>query len=656
LLPDTNLVENGALGYVLLPLGVFLTALVLRGRGDAAVRAIAAFTCVLFGLRYFAWRIGSSLPGPQGWAGDAWVLIFLSAELASQVGSILNLIVLSRTRCRSGEIDMLADHPVLNAPVDVFIATFNESRDILERTILGARNIEHSDLRIWLLDDGARDWVRELAELYGAHYTCRVNGEHAKAGNVNNGLRVALQTGRPPEFILLLDADFVPSRRILRRTLLLFQEDDVGIVQTPQCFFNPDPIQINVLSPSVWPDEQDFFFRVLMPSLDAWGGAFCCGTSAVLRVRALAAIGGMATQTLTEDMLTSFQLVGAGWRTVYLDEPLSLGLAPEGVGEYVVQRSRWCLGAIQQIHTRWSFAGRARLGWIQRVNHLSTVLYWSCSFPFRLMALAAPAVWWWTGAVPIEAGSEDVVRWLLPWSVGSIAFMAVYSRNRQIPILTDVTQLVSSIAVLGSVVTGLVRPWGRPFKVTPKGLSRDRATAQWQLMAPFLFLTAATILGLIVNLPSFAAQRGAEGYSAITICSLIVLVILQLTCLACIDQPRRRVDERFLSGESAIVATAEGEPVRCVIRDISVGGACLVRSEGWASPPGSGTLLLDNSSLKIPFTTVRAMPDRLGIRFDSTPRQRENLILKLFDIRYKPAMANVDIPRAFGLALAKLLH
>ena len=83
----------------------------------------------------------------------------------------------------------------------------------------------------------------------------------------------------------MLDADFAVSRTFLRRTLGLFEAEDVAIVQTPQHFFNADPIQSSLLCAKVWPDEQRFFFNYLMEAKDAWGAAFCCGTSAVLRVR-----------------------------------------------------------------------------------------------------------------------------------------------------------------------------------------------------------------------------------------------------------------------------------------------------------------------------------------------------------------------------------
>ena len=75
----------------------------------------------------------------------------------------------------------------------------------------------------------------------------------------------------------------MPNAKLLTRTLALTRDEDVGIVQTPQNFFNPDPIQANLAVAGVWPDEQRFFFDFVLLSKDAWGGAFCCGTSSVIR-------------------------------------------------------------------------------------------------------------------------------------------------------------------------------------------------------------------------------------------------------------------------------------------------------------------------------------------------------------------------------------
>ncbi len=648
-------VRAGA-GPVLLCLGLFWLGLILRGREDALVRAASAASCALLTLRYAVWRITDGLPEfSQGLAGDVWTLIFLVFEMLSLLSLGLSLLVLSRNLSRSAEADRHARHPICLAPVDIFIATYNEGPDILERTLIAACAVDHADKRVWLLDDGARNWVRALAEAHGAQYVCRVKGKHAKAGNVNNGLAHALATGRKPDFILLLDADFVASRAILRRTLPLFHAADVGIVQTPQHFFNPDPVQINVFSPTVWPDEQRFFFDVLMPSLDAWGGAFCCGTSAVLRVKALLAVGGLATETVTEDMLTSFKLVEQGWRTVYLDEPLSLGLAPEGVSEYIIQRSRWCLGAVQQIYTRWSFLGPARLGWIQRLNNFSSLLFWGATFPYRVMVMAAPAIWWWTGVTSIHATVTDLAQVLLPFYALNACFNAVYSANRQLPLLSDINLLVPSAAIIGSVFTGLVRPWGQPFRVTPKGLSSERVTIHGRLMAPFVLLAALTLAGMAANLDPDADRRGDPGYMLAVVWSMIGIAMLAVTAMACVDQPRRRRDERFLSGERAIVLVP-GMPNRnCIVQDISLGGARLHSQAGWGSAPKDGQLWLDDGELILRFTTVRAGGSDLAIRFELSRSERAAMILKLFDVRYKSMVSSANPIDAIGVAFRRLL-
>ena len=70
----------------------------------------------------------------------------------------------------------------------------------------------------------------------------------------------------------------------------------VGVVQTPQHFINPDPIQINLGATKFWPDEQRFFFDIVLPSKDAWSAAFCCGTSSIIRMRPLMEIGGFPVE------------------------------------------------------------------------------------------------------------------------------------------------------------------------------------------------------------------------------------------------------------------------------------------------------------------------------------------------------------------------
>ena len=184
------LILAGCLPYLI------MTAL---GRNSAAGRLCCAIICITFCVRYIWWRWNDSLPLNQEPVQQAWTWLFLICETMSNFSSIMVYAFMSRTRSRSEMVDARPNSPILSAPVDVLIATYNESPDILERTIVGALNIDHPDLRVWVLDDGARPWVRDLAATLGALYTFRVKGRHAKAGNVNAGLTQACTVGRRPE-------------------------------------------------------------------------------------------------------------------------------------------------------------------------------------------------------------------------------------------------------------------------------------------------------------------------------------------------------------------------------------------------------------------------------------------------------------------------
>jgi cellulose synthase (UDP-forming) len=618
----------------------------LLGEKSSLARMIAAVTCAVCGLRYEWWRWTSPMPDGQAYWQLAWDWTFLIFETLTIAGGMMSHLFMSRTRDRSREVDARAGSSMLTAAVDVFIATYNEDHDILERTIVGAMSIDHPDLRVWVLDDGARPWVRQLAADLGALYHFRIRGKHAKAGNVNNGLREALSTGRRPEFILLLDADFVVSRHILKRTLPLFDEADVGIVQTPQHFYNPDPLQANMLSSSVWPDEQRFFFNYLQPSKDAWGVAFCCGTSAVLRVTALEQCGGIPTATVTEDMLTSFRMREIGYRTVYLNEHLSHGLAPEGLSEYITQRSRWCLGAMQQIRTRWGFAGSARIGLMNRISALEGVLFWTASFVFRVMVISSPMMFWWTGTVVMICTTADTMEYLGPLLVTGLLFNGFLAGNVILPVLSDVTQLLSAPTVIRSVVIGLVKPWGHPFKVTAKGVSSDHTTVQWRVLAPFAMVAIATVGGMLANLSPFGARNSAATFYFNLFWSAYSVVVLAITCAVCVELPKRRRDERFNSKEVATVVFPGEAGRECIVRDISVGGAYLLREAGWPLSHSRGELLLDNGSFRLPFNTIRGNRDAgLSVQFRHGDTSRRALIRKLFTGGYNNEVEEVRVIR-----------
>lgn len=640
--------------------GLLILIFEVSGSRSAGARFGAAILCTAMTMRYMSWRMFHSLPTHQNLLQQLWSHLFLIVELATLSSSILVYLFMSRTVDRSAEADAHANSGHHEAPVDVFIATYNEGSDILERTMVGALSIDHADLRVWVLDDGNRPWVREMAMAMGVRYVARSKGKHAKAGNVNNGVQHALRTDRPPAFFLLLDADFIPHRNILRRTLGLFDDTSVGIVQTPQHFFNPDPVQSNLLCSAVWPDEQRFFFNCLLPSKDAWGAAFCCGTSAVFRTEAFVAADGMATETVTEDMLTTFKFQEFGFRTIFLNERLSLGLAPESMLDFISQRARWCLGAIQQLFTRWSFAGKGRISWVNRLAFFDTVLYWVSGASFKLMLVSAPLLYWFTGTAALHATTQDLLRQLAPMVVTNLLFMFYLAGNRVLPVMTDVTQLLTAFVIFRTVVTGLVRPFGRPFKVTAKGLSTSGFTVQWRLLWPYALLSGLTVLGIVFHIARFSPAHGMHGYSANIFWSVVNTAMLTLAGIACVELPHRRRDERLPTREAASVhlsgaesggdrAESEHATLFCTLRDISLGGAALELPAGWPSSLEQGNLELfdaaNNCTISAPFTVVSRRNELVSVRFAQETGLRHALIRKLFTGAYHQDVQEVSARR-----------
>jgi cellulose synthase (UDP-forming) len=278
------------------------------------------------------------------------------------------------------------------------------------------------------------------------------------------------------------------------------------------------------------------------------------------------------------------------------------------------------------------------------------------------MMLSSPAVYWWTGTSVIAASNADILYWLMPAVVGSILFMSIYSRNLIIPVMSDITQLLSAVVVIGNVTLGLLRPHGQRFKVTPKGVSRDHIVLQWTLMWPFLIIAAATLSGLAVNASASSPLTGGEGYGVNVFWSLFNVVLVGLVCLACIELPRRRTDERFLTNEPGAIITPVEAMINCRVHDISLGGALLQpprdisdHTKWWAVIPDVGLLALDEGRLKVPFQVLRRHDNDLIVKFDTTLEVRRALIERLFGGDYARELERVAAHRVLGMLVNRLL-
>lgn len=520
-------------------------------RTNVMFRTAIATIAIMISARYLHWRWFTTLP-TDTWSID-WIvgIVFIVLETATAMGAVFTYVILTRTKSRSG--DATANLKWLNALpkpplVDVFICTYNEEEQILERTIIGALSIKYANHRVWVLDDGRRDWLRQMCDTLGCGYITRVDNSHAKAGNINNALRVIGALPDRPEYVSILDADFVPAPEFISRTLALFRSKDVGLVQTPQHFINADPMQSNLKASKVWPDEQRFFFDDIMQSKDAWGAAFCCGTSSLIKFDALIKIGGFPTTSVTEDYLVTLKLSEIGMKTVYLNERLSLGLAPEGLKEYITQRSRWCLGLVQICRgSDGPFSLSNKMPLIYRLSLIESFLFWSAGYAFRIVSLLIPMLYLLFDIRAVQADFADAIQKVLPYFVAQIGFVTWISSGRVLPILTDVSQLLAAPEILKSVAAGLWNPRGHGFKVTAKGGDRTVLVVQWHMLEFYLFVLGLTMLGILLTFDFDHARHLEESSRLALFWSWYNASLLIVVCFVAIELPRP--DDELVVGQ-----------------------------------------------------------------------------------------------------------
>ena len=309
---------------------------------------------------------------------------------------------------------------------------------------------------------------------------------------------------------------------------------------------------------------------------------------------------------MTEDYLLSLRLKEKGFLTAYLNEPLTYGLAPEGLKEYITQRSRWCLGFMQIARGRSGpLSLCSPLAFIDRLSLTEVFLNWTAVPLSRAIGLIIPPVSLAFGLHPFHASLYDLATRFLPYFLWSGLVMSWLSGGKVMPILFDVSQIIVMPQILKAALFGLARPQGQKFQVTAKGGDRNQGFVEWTVMRPFVILI---VLSLAAVLWAFYVNGGSNEihYSspalAWTWYNLIVLVVL---CFVCVERPRHRAAERFASRELVSVRTAERTQLM-QLADVSITGARI-----FGVPPGAPGRIRRARAAKL-FRFRKDRPSRRG--------------------------------------------
>ncbi|MGD1860605.1 MAG: glycosyltransferase [Leptolyngbyaceae cyanobacterium] len=497
-------------------------------------------------IRYLIWRTTSTLNLGTPLNG-VFSLGLFALELFILTSGLIQLFLLLRVRDRRQAADQLAQMVVsgeYRPTVDVLIPTYDEPEFILRRTVIGCQAMDYEPKTIYLLDDTRRPAIRALAEELGCEYVTRPDNQHAKAGNLNHAIP---QT--QGELLVLFDADFVPTTNFLTRTVGFFQDPHVGLVQTPQSFYNPDPIARNLGLEDVLTPEEEVFYRQIQRVRDGAGAVVCAGTSFLVRRSALDSVGGFVTEAVSEDFFTGIQLAAKGYRLVYLNEKLSAGLAAENIAAHALQRVRWEQGTLQAFFIKSNPVTIPGLKFIQRLAYFEGLLHWFSSIA-RVGFLIMPLAYAFLNVIPLRATESELLYFFVPFYLVQLSVFSWLNYRSRSALLSDVYSLVLAFPLAVTVFQVMVRPFSKGFKVTPKGTASDRYHFNWSLAWPLVVVFGFTALSLWINLGHCLVTMASpvehwRGLGIGWLWSSYNLLMLGLALLILLDAPRPSPYEWF---------------------------------------------------------------------------------------------------------------
>jgi cellulose synthase/poly-beta-1,6-N-acetylglucosamine synthase-like glycosyltransferase len=596
--------------------------------GLARIHILVVIAFVI-GLAYLIWRWLFTIDLNYWWVAVPLIV----AETHNILG--LGLFTLALW-----DIDRLPPwHPVDSTKyrIAVLIPTYNEPTEVLLPTIAAAVGLKPAH-ETWVLDDGRRPEVHELAMEMGAHYLTRPDRKNFKAGNLNHALGVV-----QADIYAVFDADHVAGPNFLRHTLGYFDDPEVAVVQTPQDFYNTDSFEHQQRSEEQIFHEEAVFYRVIAPGKNLWGGAFWCGTCSLVRAKALEEVGGVATESVTEDLQTTIRMNRKGWKGVYHNEVLARGLAPADAIQYMVQRNRWAAGAMQVLRTENPLFGRG-LKFGQRLSFMTTILAWFDSWR-TLTFVLLPAAVVFTGASPIDAPGEVYASAFLAAFVSQFFALRLLARGYYPPVLSLVFEMLRLPAVVPATLAVFNPHQRRAFRVTSKSAQDDRDKINPpQLLVALMAISSLSIVWFLLTMfgytwTDYGANAPAVIGSFIFACVNFWLIMIAVKRIRAAQYASNRRNsfrfEVFMRGELG------GQP--CIIRDVSLTGA-RVEANAEGLQDGEQTELMvqagyDAHTLKAEVVRVWSANDATSVALRFLPGQRVALgavVLYVLNGRIRP--------------------
>lgn len=455
---------------------------------------------------YIFWRLFFTLPLNFGAFSLILGILFICIEIWDAIDFFIHFInILLSEETRNKNTDTKPFIKNLKYPnIDILIATYNEDISLLEKTINGCLNLDYPDkkkLHIYICDDGNRPEIKKLAKEMNINYITRTTRENAKAGNYNNALKKIKS-----KYVVTLDADMIPMNDFLITTIkYFFNNEKIGFVQTPQCFYNSDIFQKRLNLSQKIPFEQNFFYHNLQLSKNNINAAIYCGTNTIFLRKALDDVNGFATGTISEDIATGMLIENMGYKCIAIDDIKASGYCVDNLSGFIKQRTRWARGCIQ-ILKKYNIFSCKGLNIRQKLEYLSCISYWFFGIK-RLIYLIIPILFSVFNIVVIDCSIITFLLIWLPMYILKRFILDILFENKRSATWNKIYETILSPILAFYVLIELIGFKKTTFDVSPKNNNDKDLKEKLILLSSHSSLLLLNLFALIISVQKIIATN-----------------------------------------------------------------------------------------------------------------------------------------------------
>jgi cellulose synthase/poly-beta-1,6-N-acetylglucosamine synthase-like glycosyltransferase len=304
--------------------------------------------------------------------------------------------------------------------VTILVAAHNEEAviaDCLENLMLVDYPAER--MLVVPVNDRSSDRTREVIDGVVAKYPGRIRPFHRVSGKPGKAAALKDATALVnSEFIVVFDADYLPSRGLIRRLMAPFFDPEVGAVMGRVV---PNNVGANLLTRLLELERSggyqvDQQARMNLGLIPQYGG-----TVGGIRIKALVSAGGWHDDVLAEDTDLTYRLRLKGWLTVYHNRSECYEEVPQTWGVRIRQIKRWSKGHNQALvrHALPLLCNRD-IRWIERADGFALLGVYLLS-PLLILGWLLSALMYFTVNVEVAAPALLLLALMSHSAMGNFA-------------------------------------------------------------------------------------------------------------------------------------------------------------------------------------------------------------------------------------------